>query len=538
MVRGGVGAAGAGPARRPVVGGGGADGARGRPLRSDGALPGGVPGCRGARGPPLGRGEDRGRDARPVAGARGGHLALDARRGREPEPPGARAAGGAPPGAGPRRRPPRTRGVRGLELHPVTAVGRRIGPGAVSRRARPGRRLRGRDLLSGAPGAGRRAAAGQLGARRPRAGRLYRRGGARLRRPQCAPGAAPQRARDPPHPGGGGGTGAGPHSAARRARHAAGPPEGRRRGRDRDPAAGRRVGHRGGRVAGHHRRCRVARPGGRGARSGRVLQAGAGERDAHAARATALLDPARPRRGAAVRAGHEPADRVAHRTRLFVGAPLAAPAQEARRPRTAAERAWDRGDVVGAHAAYLAELAARQRDDTAWYNAGTAALAANDFESARANLGHAAASLDPGIRFRALYNLGLVALRESAADSSNRDAQLADAERAYREALLLHPRQLAAKWNLELAVRRRGGGGASRNVPPAGGVGGGAPPSEAEAGGGGGSAGEGQQGGGGGGLTQAQADQILRSIGQEELATRRSRTGRVRRAEEPGVKDW
>src|SRR5439155_6705424 len=136
----------------------------------------------------------------------------------------------------------------------------------------------------------------------------------------------------------------------------------------------------------------------------------------------------------------------------------------------------------------------------------------------------------PGIRFRALYNLGLVALRESAADSSNRDAHLADAERAYREALLLHPRQLAAKWNLELAVRRRGGGGASRNVPPAGGGGGGgAPPSDAEAGGGGGggSAGEAQQGGGGGGLTRAQADQILRSIGQAELATRRNRTGRA-----------
>src|SRR5881396_1688964 len=217
---------------------------------------------------------------------------------------------------------------------------------------------------------------------------------------------------------------------------------------------------------------------------------------------------------------------------LLVGVPLAAAAQEARRPRTAAERAWDRGDVTRALAAYLAELAGRQRD-------GTAALAASDFESARANLGHAAASVDPGIRFRALYNLGLVALRESVADSSNRDAHLADAERAYREALLLHPRQPAAKWNLELAVRRRGGGGASRNVPPAGGGGGGgAPPSEAEAGGGGGAAGEGQQGGGGGGLTRAQADQILRSIGQEELATRRNRTGRVRRAEEPGVKDW
>src|SRR2546426_2607869 len=196
------------------------------------------------------------------------------------------------------------------------------------------------------------------------------------------------------------------------------------------------------------------------------------------------------------------------RSALLVGVPLAAPAQQARRPRTVAERAWDRGDVTRALAAYLAELAGRQRDDTAWYNAGTAALAASDFESARANLGHAAASVDPGIRFRALYNLGLVALRESRADSSNRDAHLADAERAYREALLLHPRQLAAKWNLELAVRRRGGGGASRNVPPAGG-GGGAPPSEAEAGGGGGAAGGGQQGGGGGGLTRAQTGEAL-----------------------------
>src|SRR5207245_10075533 len=113
------------------------------------------------------------------------------------------------------------------------------------------------------------------------------------------------------------------------------------------------------------------------------------------------------------------------------------------------------------------------------------------------------------------------------------------AERRYREGPVLHPGQPGGKWKLGPAVRRGGGGGASRNVPPAGGGGGGgAPPSEAEAGGGGGAAGEGQQGGGGGGLTRAQADQILRSIGQEELATRRNRTGRVRRAEEPGVTGW
>src|SRR5207245_6218878 len=55
---------------------------------------------------------------------------------------------------------------------------------------------------------------------------------------------------------------------------------------------------------------------------------------------------------------------------LCVGMPLAAPAPATRRPRTAAERAWDRGDVARAHTAYLAALAARQRDDTARDNAG------------------------------------------------------------------------------------------------------------------------------------------------------------------------
>jgi Ca-activated chloride channel homolog len=222
---------------------------------------------------------------------------------------------------------------------------------------------------------------------------------------------------------------------------------------------------------------------------------------------------------------------------LLVGLPIPVPgrAQQPRRPRTAAERAWDRGDVARAHAAYQAELAARQRDDTAWYNAGTAALAAGDFENARAHLGHAAASLDPGIRFRALYNLGLLSLRESAADSANRDAHLADAERAYREALLLEPDHLPAKWNLELAARRRSGGGSAKNVPPAGGAGGGGvPPGEA---GKGSDAAQGERRAGSG-LTQSQADQILRSIGQEELATRKSRTGRMRRAAERAEKDW
>jgi len=211
-------------------------------------------------------------------------------------------------------------------------------------------------------------------------------------------------------------------------------------------------------------------------------------------------------------------------------------AQDSSHPRSAAERAWDRRDVERARAAYQQELARDRSNDTAWYNAGVAALTAGDDETARSTLSRAATSLDPDVRFRALYDLGLLALRQADSDSAHREAHLADAERAYREALLLRPRHAAAKWNLELAVRRRHGGGASTTPPPAGSGGGGGGPS-GEGAGPVGSAGAPDQGAGGG-LTQAQADRILASIGQEELRTRRDRSGRTRRAGEPGIKDW
>ena len=201
-------------------------------------------------------------------------------------------------------------------------------------------------------------------------------------------------------------------------------------------------------------------------------------------------------------------------------------------PRSAAEKAWDRRDLTRARAAYLAELATNRKDDAAWYNAGTAAMADSDAETAQASLAHAAASLDPELRFRALYNLGLLALRQAAADSAGRDGHLGDAERAYREALLLKPRDGAAKWNLELAVRRRGSGSSSQSNRPSGGGGSGGPSGSSGAGG--------SRGGGGAqaALSEAQAEQVLRSIGQQELKTRRDRTGQTRHAVEPGVKDW
>ena len=220
---------------------------------------------------------------------------------------------------------------------------------------------------------------------------------------------------------------------------------------------------------------------------------------------------------------------------LVLACLLASPAvaqEPPQHPRSAAEKAWDRHDVARARVAYVAELATHRKDDAAWYNAGTAAMADSDAETAQASLAHAAASLDPDLRFRALYNLGLLALRQAATDSAGRDGHLGDAERAYREALLLRPRDGAAKWNLELAVRRRGGGSSSQSNQPSGGGGTGGPSGSSGAGG--------SRGGGGSqsALSEAQAEQVLRSIGQQELKTRRDRTGQTRHAVEPGVKDW
>ena len=212
---------------------------------------------------------------------------------------------------------------------------------------------------------------------------------------------------------------------------------------------------------------------------------------------------------------------------LCLTAPAAAQTQ---RPRSPAEKAWDKGDVRAAATAYLTELKAHEDDDTAWYNTGTAALAAGDPDLARSTLARASASLDPELRFRALYNLGLLALLQAKADTASREAHLADAERAYREALLLKPHDKHAKWNLELVNRQRRGSGGQANKPN--------PPPPPPQSGGGGQQQQPPPPPSAGGMSESQADQVLRSIGQEELRTRRDRTGRTRRAAPTGVKDW
>ena len=200
---------------------------------------------------------------------------------------------------------------------------------------------------------------------------------------------------------------------------------------------------------------------------------------------------------------------------------------DAQRP-TAGTRAMAAGDPARAAAEFLKDAGRGNARDTAFYNAGTAALAARRFDVARGALEEAAKSLDPDLRYRALYNLGLLGLLAADADSTKRQEMLGQAADRLREALRLQPASARAKWNLELAERRQppppsnGGGGPK---PPSGGGGQPTPePSRPEP--------QSQ------GLTQSQAEQILNSMERRERETRADQQRRLRGSSAGGVKDW
>ncbi|HET7041743.1 MAG TPA: hypothetical protein VFI13_06980, partial [Gemmatimonadales bacterium] len=150
------------------------------------------------------------------------------------------------------------------------------------------------------------------------------------------------------------------------------------------------------------------------------------------------------------------------------------------------------------------------------------------YDAARQALSTATRALDPDLRYRALYNLGTLALLQAAIDTARRPALLKEAEGDLREALLLAPSSASAKWNLELAVRRQppppppqGGGGqppppppSDRTPPPP------PQPRPPES-----------------SLTPGQAEQILNSVEREERDTR-ARHQRRGRAGETREKDW
>jgi tetratricopeptide (TPR) repeat protein len=198
---------------------------------------------------------------------------------------------------------------------------------------------------------------------------------------------------------------------------------------------------------------------------------------------------------------------------------------EAQRP-AQGDRALAAGDTVRAAQAWLKQAGHGTARDTAFYNAGTAALDAGKFDVARGALSEAAKSADPDLRYRALYNLGTAALVQARRDSARRDALLDEATNNLRSALVLQPGSARAKWNLELALRRR--------PPESGGGGGGRPPSS---GGGGQRPKPAEQAPGPQGLSEAEAEQILNSMERQERATRAEQESRFRGGA-GGVKDW
>jgi tetratricopeptide (TPR) repeat protein len=195
----------------------------------------------------------------------------------------------------------------------------------------------------------------------------------------------------------------------------------------------------------------------------------------------------------------------------------------AQRP-SAGDQLLRRGDTAGAAAAFARDALRRPTADSALFNAGTAALARREYGPARRWLGSAARSLDPGLRFRSLYNLGLVALWASRADSSKRAELEEEAAQRFREALLLAPASRETKWNLELVQQRTpppsGGGG--RNPPPT--APRQAPPRPSPT--------------GAGALSQSEAEQILNSVERTERDVRADQSRRRRVAQSSAAKDW
>lgn len=197
---------------------------------------------------------------------------------------------------------------------------------------------------------------------------------------------------------------------------------------------------------------------------------------------------------------------------------------EAQRP-SEADQQLRRGQAADAARRYLAEAKAGQAPDTAYYNAGTASLAAGQLDAARKALDEASKSRDPALRYRALYNLGVLSLAASRADPAKKDQHLQEAAQSLQDALLIAPTSARAKWNLELARQNQPPppqNGNSKNPPPPPPKSGGTPPPQPP-----------KQSD----LSRSQAEQILNSVEHEEGLTRNRHAARPRPGA-PRILDW
>ena len=193
-----------------------------------------------------------------------------------------------------------------------------------------------------------------------------------------------------------------------------------------------------------------------------------------------------------------------------------------------------------AAAEYRRELQRGNTSAAVHYNLGTALLRLQRYGEAREHLEIATRADEPGTRQRAFYNQGNTHLEPAfrAQRSPERTEALQEAVRSYREALLLDPDDMDAKWNLELAQRllaEQGSGGSSDDPRQGGGGGGGedeqAPsspdPTPAPAGG----TGSAPQ------MTPAEAERVLQAAAQREASLQQEKLQRSEVAP-PNVRDW
>ena len=196
------------------------------------------------------------------------------------------------------------------------------------------------------------------------------------------------------------------------------------------------------------------------------------------------------------------------------------------------DRLYRAGRYAEAVTAYGTAIRNGDTSPRTLYNYGTALLAAGRTASAAAALDRAASlAQDADLRYRALFNLGLLHLRAGLATKGDTASQeFTAAVDAYKSALRLRPDELDAKWNYELANRRKkestggggGGGGTGRPEPQRPNPSSAAQPSPRPT----------------GGLDQREAEAILNSAAREERDVQAAKQRANQPTQPPGGKDW
>ena len=184
------------------------------------------------------------------------------------------------------------------------------------------------------------------------------------------------------------------------------------------------------------------------------------------------------------------------------------------------------------------------------YNLGTALLKLGRYREAQERLQVATREAETELKQRASYNLGNRYLEEARKGQAAETTQLLDAAvEAYKHALRLNPRDMDAKWNLELALREKEkqdqspSGGANQQQPqtnqdedqsPAtGGAGGSSSQSNSPAG-------QGNQQGQNyeqRPMSQEQAERVLSAVEQDERQLTREKLKKGQRRT-PVARDW